>query len=162
MIPGRAEFLLFDLGTSLVKPTFLTIHLPSSQHLTLLPSFSCSCLSLVGSSPWQETSDFLIWTCSLSFLIPWPPCWTWLSSESSKVLHTPLPSGSRCWGCPSLKSYPGNLSTYLLPIAGCSFSALLLAPGLLHGSFTSSSALRGSFVSLDRTEEDCGTSFLGL
>lgn len=72
-----------------------------------------------------------------------------------------FPSESPRWGCLSLQEcYPGNLPTYLLPVAGWFVLSLILAPGLLHDSFNSSSALKGSFVSLARSEEDCGTGFL--
>lgn len=58
-----------------------------------------------------------------------------------------FPSGPRCWGCLSLQErLPGNLSTYLLPVAGCFIFSFVLAPGLLHDCFTSSWALRGSFL----------------
>ena len=62
--------------------------------------------------------------------------------------------------CPFRSVTQGIYPLNLLPVAGWFVFSLILAPGLLHYSFTSSSALKGSFVSLDRREEDCGTSFL--
>lgn len=41
MVTRRADSLLFDSGTSFLKPSFPTIQMPSSQPWTLLPEFSC-------------------------------------------------------------------------------------------------------------------------
>lgn len=119
-----------------------------------LPYFLFLPLSL-----WEGRSHTLMWS---FFLFPWTPCWKWLSSERSKGFHTPLSLKTTSLGLPLPTGVlPRNLSTCPLPITGL-FLALFWPQGCCMIHWPVLTLLRGSFISLDRTEEDGGADFLGL
>lgn len=151
MVTRRAESLLFDSGTSFLKPSFQPskCQVVSTGLCAGLCRFGGICLSFTlnswASSLWQERSDPLTRTCC--FLISYP-CWNWLASERSQVLHTALSPKVTLLGLPISSGVLSRKPLHLPPAnRGGLLSALLLAPGLLCGSFPSSNALRGSFFS---------------
>lgn len=152
MVTGRAESLLFDSGTSLLMSTFPAIQMPSSPRWALLALFSSSLLSPCGRRaqiPGPELGFSFLETL-LEMMSVW---------KLHSLSHTLSPRIASLGAAFPFRSVTQRLS----PLTSCQLhGALFLACRAAAWCIHWFRCFERFSVSLDRMEEDCGTSFLEL